>query len=531
MEPQQSHGSREKAPPNSVNQYMPQGAIGQLTLRNQLQEQTCYNALLQEVGMRIGTAGPSLNCASQGGDLLGLGFSYTLASPPPGGSATGSNLQSQTMTAPLSSGLGTLTLGQTYGYDTLNRINAVNEAVNGTANWYWNFAADQYGNLWSNGTNLSSNTTNMAQAQSYYSTATNRLTQYGSSSSPASVPNDGYDAAGNLTDLPESAGIGMGVMQYDGDNHMVQYQANSQSANITTYDYDGEGRRVRRTETGVVALTTVYVYDGAGNLAAEYDQGGTPPAGGMQYLTQDHLGSTRLVTDGNGAPVQRLDYLPFGDSIPSTVGSRSTVNGYGASAGLPLQFTGKERDAETGLDFFGARYFSGAQGRFTSPDAPFADQHPEDPQSWNMYAYVRNNPLKNTDPDGRDCQNGVVACGNYILGGAGAVFNAFTAGVVNAPAHILNAVISPFTSYQFPDAVQPLYTPANAEQNQGAQSANAVMLVAPVAEAGATALVDALGTGAKVEAGTTAVQTGVQANKAVGDAFRDEVNPWSETRS
>ena len=74
--------------------------------------------------------------------------------------------------------------------------------------------------------------------------------------------------------------------------------------------------------------------------------------------------------------------------------------------------TGKERDKETALDYFAARYFSGAQGRFTSPDAPFADQHPEDPQSWNMYAYVRNNPLKNTDPNGRDCQNGVVACGN-----------------------------------------------------------------------------------------------------------------------
>jgi RHS repeat-associated protein len=56
-----------------------------------------------------------------------------------------------------------------------------------------------------------------------------------------------------------------------------------------------------------------------------------------------------------------------------------------------LKFTGKERDAETGLDYFGARYFSGAQGRFTSPDAPLADQHPEDPQSWNLYGYVRNN--------------------------------------------------------------------------------------------------------------------------------------------
>ena len=54
----------------------------------------------------------------------------------------------------------------------------------------------------------------------------------------------------------------------------------------------------------------------------------------------------------------------------------------------------------TGLDYFGARYFSGAQGRFTSPDKPFADQHVQDPQSWNLYAYARNNPLRFTDPTG-----------------------------------------------------------------------------------------------------------------------------------
>ena len=64
------------------------------------------------------------------------------------------------------------------------------------------------------------------------------------------------------------------------------------------------------------------------------------------------------------------------------------------------QFTGKERDAETGLDYFGARYMSAAQGRFTSPDAPFADQHPSDPQSWNLYAYGRNNPMAFVDPTG-----------------------------------------------------------------------------------------------------------------------------------
>lgn len=54
----------------------------------------------------------------------------------------------------------------------------------------------------------------------------------------------------------------------------------------------------------------------------------------------------------------------------------------------------------TGLDYFRARYFSAAQGRFTSPDLPLADQDPADPQSWNLYAYGRNNPLLYTDPTG-----------------------------------------------------------------------------------------------------------------------------------
>jgi RHS repeat-associated protein len=65
--------------------------------------------------------------------------------------------------------------------------------------------------------------------------------------------------------------------------------------------------------------------------------------------------------------------------------------------GLP----GKERDGEKGLDYFGARYYSGAQGRFTSPDLPLIDQDPADPQSWNLYTYARNNPLKYVDTTGR----------------------------------------------------------------------------------------------------------------------------------
>jgi len=67
------------------------------------------------------------------------------------------------------------------------------------------------------------------------------------------------------------------------------------------------------------------------------------------------------------------------------------------------QFTSKERDAETGLDFFGARYMSSAQGRFTSPDEPWLDQDPRNPQSWNLYVYGRNNPLRYSDPSGTKC--------------------------------------------------------------------------------------------------------------------------------
>ena len=133
---------------------------------------------------------------------------------------------------------------------------------------------------------------------------------------------------------------------------------------------------------------------------------------------------------------------------------------------------------------------SSAQGRFTSPDAPFADQHAADPQSWNMYAYVRNNPLKNTDPDGRDCFQGFSSCANYLFGGAKAVAN-----LVPAAATLVNRVV---TGGLVGDA--PMFQPSNVDQAQGMHAANVMMLVSPLAEAGAAAAVEAIGTGARVEA-------------------------------
>ena len=75
--------------------------------------------------------------------------------------------------------------------------------------------------------------------------------------------------------------------------------------------------------------------------------------------------------------------------------------------GTGSRSSGKERDAETGLDYFKARYYSGAEGRFTSPDPlGITKQKLRDPQQWNMYSYVRNNPLRFIDPTGKYLCNG-----------------------------------------------------------------------------------------------------------------------------
>jgi RHS repeat-associated protein len=127
-------------------------------------------------------------------------------------------------------------------------------------------------------------------------------------------------------------------------------------------------------------------------------------------MVSDQLGTPRMIADKSGSlvGVKRHDYLPFGEELfggaPSQpgLGGRTTTQGY-ASDSTRQKFTQKERDIETGLDYFGARYYGSTQGRFTSVDPGNyqAMQDPSDPQSWNAYAYVNNNPLSRTDPDGK----------------------------------------------------------------------------------------------------------------------------------
>jgi RHS repeat-associated protein len=91
--------------------------------------------------------------------------------------------------------------------------------------------------------------------------------------------------------------------------------------------------------------------------------------------------------------------------VPALVAALSAM-GYGGADGIRKKFTGYERDAETGLDYAQARYFSSAQGRFTSADPLTASGEPTDPQTWNRYAYVSNNPLVYADPSGLSRQPG-----------------------------------------------------------------------------------------------------------------------------
>ena len=126
-------------------------------------------------------------------------------------------------------------------------------------------------------------------------------------------------------------------------------------------------------------------------------------AGGeeLQWLVPDHLGTPRIILDhtGNRTNVKRHDYLPFGEELYAGTGGRTVAQGY-AGDGIRQQFTQKERDVETGLDYFGARYYRNLLGRFTSVDPLIASGRTSLPQSWNRYAYTLNNPVRFIDPDG-----------------------------------------------------------------------------------------------------------------------------------
>jgi RHS repeat-associated protein len=298
-----------------------------------------------------------------------------------------------------------------YTYDPLNRLISVAEqktsVAGGWGSWTQQFRQqytyDPYGNrtidaaqTWGTGIN---------NKQFTVDTATNRL----------GVPNQQtgvmtYDAAGNLIN---DTYTGAGAREYDAENRMTRaWGGNNQ---WQEYTYNADGQRTRRK---VNNQETWQIYGIGGEQLAEYAAGGSPSTPQKEYgyrngqllvtaeptavrwLVTDHLGTPRMIVDQAGTltSVKRHDYLPFGEELFAPIGGRSSSLGYASGDGVRQEFTQKERDVETGLDYFGARYYSSTQGRFTSSDSFGGSQL--SPQSLNLYSYVQGNPLKFIDPTG-----------------------------------------------------------------------------------------------------------------------------------
>jgi RHS repeat-associated protein len=256
-------------------------------------------------------------------------------------------------------------------------ISGWSSANTGTYSWGENYSIDAWGNLQISpmGTKAHGGTFQLSGS------AQNRPTGMA------------YDAAGNLMSYVSS------TYTYDQENRL------SSTAGMS-YTYDGNGERVLKSNTNTGAAVkrywsmggnTLAEGDGSGTLTAEYVYFGSKrvaridlPANTVHYYLSDHLASTSIVASGAGAIEEESDYYPFGTEV--------VVSGSGVNE---LKFTGKRRDTESQLDYYGARYYGNVLGRFTSADPiTVVKSRMQDPQQFNLYAYVRNNPLRFTDSTG-----------------------------------------------------------------------------------------------------------------------------------
>lgn len=179
-------------------------------------------------------------------------------------------------------------------------------------------------------------------------------------------------------------------------------ESKTKTAAGVTYTYDGDGKRVEKSNG------TLYWYgmgsevldetDLSGNLKNEYVFFGgkriavRSASGSINYYVEDHLGSSRVMTSSAGAVCYDADFLPYGQEVD-----------YTSTCGSNYKFTGKERDSESGLDNFGKRYFGSSLGRFQTPDpVTISWRRMVNPQLWNAYSYVGNNPLRFVDPTGEE---------------------------------------------------------------------------------------------------------------------------------
>jgi len=332
----------------------------------------------------------------------------------------------------------------TFQYDALNRLlsGAATAGTYSGKNACWSY--DDFGNRTIESVQASacSNAGNFASTLVF--NANNQLSGViplgGGSQSPPTLL---YDAAGDVAqDLVTS-----NQYVYDAEGRICAFSTpNGMGGSIVVgYLYDANGTRVAKgtihsvlvngvatlscdlTQNGFT-LTESYVlgpggeeltmldgsgawqrtnvYGGTGQLAT-YDIAANPAhtsanglpatAPALHFQLTDPLGTRRMQTNADGQPETDIQSLPYGDALAPSTDQYAPAT---ADDATPLHFTGKERDTESGNDYFEARYYGSSMGRFMSPD-PMGG-HLEDPQTLNRYVYVRNNPLSLTDPTGLD---------------------------------------------------------------------------------------------------------------------------------
>jgi RHS repeat-associated protein len=191
-----------------------------------------------------------------------------------------------------------------------------------------------------------------------------------------------YDANGNTL---TGAGRAFG---WDPDNRLAAVTI--QGGNSATFAYDSTGTRVKKSTSAGVTKYPFGGYEiGADGVVTKRIGGvvAKKSTGETLFYHNDHLGGINLITDAQGLKLQLIEYDPWGKV------SREEGN-----ADPSRRFTGKELDPETGLMYYGGRYYDPILGRFISPDPVRQDYR--DPQALNPYAYVRNNPVNTIDPSG-----------------------------------------------------------------------------------------------------------------------------------
>ncbi len=238
-----------------------------------------------------------------------------------------------------------------YTYDDFNRL-ATTVQTSGVA---FNYKYDRFGNRWQQNVTAGS-----GPAPQYAFDANNRIIPTNCTNTTAFC----YDAAGNM--LQDT----FHTYSYDAEGRILTVDATSGSP--TSYAYDAMGHRAQRTKGGVVSY---FGYDLAGHSIVEYQ---TNPNLGVRFEAyagprhlvtyshgftyfdfQDVVGTERVHITQEGAHSESTFSLPFGDG-------QFTWGDIGLTG--PTHFTGKERDAESNLDYFGARYYGSTQGRFMTPD-------------------------------------------------------------------------------------------------------------------------------------------------------------------